>query len=141
MRKTKPVRKTKIVDGQVCSVRGVPLTRASNTMTEAAFVSWVLSYLRNITKRWKPKFDRLNMGRKKLPLGKNGRDVWANTCEYCGEWFRTDDLEMDHLTPVGGLLSFDEIPRWLNNALVEIDGYRRACIPCHKQKTKEERIK
>jgi len=117
----------------------VKKTRCSGTKTEASMVAWVLSYLRKMTLRWKPRFDRLNEGRQKKPLGVNGREVWANTCENCCKWFKTSDLAMDHITPIGGLKSLDEAGRWLNNALVEKDGYQRLCKPCHKIKSNTER--
>jgi 5-methylcytosine-specific restriction endonuclease McrA len=117
----------------------VERTRCSGTKTEAGMVSWVLSYLRKMTLRWKPRFDRLNDGREKRPLGTNGREVWANTCEKCKKWYKTSDLAMDHIVPIGGLKSLDEAGRWLKMALVEIDGYQRLCKKCHDKKTADER--
>lgn len=117
----------------------VERTRCSGTKTEAGMVSWVLSYLRKMTLRWKPRFDRMNEGRKKKPLGKNGREVWANTCEHCNKWFKTSDLDMDHVLPIGGMKSLDEAGRWLKMALVEIEGYQRLCKKCHDKKTLVER--
>lgn len=102
-------------------------------------VAWVLSYLRKMTLRWKPRFDRLNVGRQKKPLGVNGREVWANTCEHCLKWFRVCDLDADHVKPIGGFRKFSDAERWLTNALVEADAYQRLCSSCHKIKTAEER--
>jgi len=117
----------------------VERTRCSGTKTEAGMVSWVLSYLRKMTLRWKPRFDRLNDGRMKKPLGKNGKEVWANTCEQCGKWFKLSDLAMDHIEPIGGMTKLEDAGRWLTKALVEIDGYQRLCKADHKTKTAEER--
>lgn len=119
----------------------VERTRCSGTKTEAGMVAWVLSYLRKMTLRWKPRFDRLNAGREKKPLGKNGKDVWANTCEHCGKWFKLSDLVMDHVEPIGGMRSLEDAGRWLTKALVEVDGYQRLDKSCHDIKTKEERAK
>ena len=117
----------------------VERTRCSGTKTEAGMVSWVLSYMRKMTLRWKPRFDKMNDGRVKKPLGKNGKEVWANTCEHCKKWFKTSDLDMDHITPIGGMKCLDDAGRWLKNALVETDGYQRLCHECHNIKTQSER--
>ena len=119
----------------------VPRTRCSGTMTEAGMLSWVLSALRKLTLRWKPRFDRLNEGRVKLPYGKNGREVWCNSCEGCKLLFKTGDLAMDHIKPIGGLQSLEGAGQWLINALVETDGYQRLCKKCHDIKTAGERKK
>jgi len=119
----------------------VPRTRCSGTMTEAGVVSWVLSALRRLTMKWKPKFERLNAGRIKLPYGKNGREVWCNSCEECKIFFRTCDLEMDHIENLGGLQKLEDAGQWLIKALVESDGYQRLCHSCHQIKIKEERKK
>lgn len=118
----------------------VERTRCSGTKTEAGMVSWVLSYLRKMTLRWKPRFDRMNEGRVKKPFGKNNKEVWANTCEHCKEWFRITDLAADHIVPIGGLKTLEEAGRWLKMALVEIDGYQRLCKECHDVKTASERV-
>lgn len=115
----------------------VERTRCSGTKTEAGMVSWVLSYMRKMTLRWKPRFDKMNDGRVKKPLGKNGKEVWANTCEHCKKWFKTSDLDMDHIMPIGGMRSLEDAGRWLTNALVETDGYQRLCHKCHLQKGKD----
>lgn len=117
----------------------VEKTRCSGTKTKAGIVSWVLSHLRKMTLRWKPRFDKLNEGRFRLPYGKNGKPVWCNSCESCKLMFRTGDLVMDHIEPIGGLKSLEDAGRWLVKALVEIDGYQRLCKNCHKIKTLEER--
>ena len=117
----------------------VERTRCSGTKTEAGMISWVLSGLRRLTLRWKPRFDRLNDGRQKKPLGKNGKEVWANTCEKCKKWCKLSDLVMDHIEPIGGMRSLEDAGRWLIRALVEVDGYQRLCKKCHDIKTKEER--
>ena len=117
----------------------VARTRCSGTKTEAGLVSWVLSGLRRMTLRWKPRYDRMNECREKKPLGVNGREVWANTCEHCRKWFKTSDLAMDHIEPIGGMTKLEDAGRWLDKALVEVDGYQRLCKECHDKKTAEER--
>jgi hypothetical protein len=102
-------------------------------------VSWVLSYLRKMTLRWKPRFDAMNDGRIKKPFGKNGKEVWANTCQHCGNWFKISELDADHIDPIGGLRTLQDAGRWLEKALVEQDGYQRLCKGCHDKKTSQER--
>ena len=132
-------RKTKIIDGVICSVRGVPLTRASNTMTEAQFFSWILSNARRLTIKWKPRNDKLNEGR--VPYkGNDKRTKWCYSCEHCGQYFKRSQIDLDHIVPCGGISCFEDIEGWYRRAFVEKDGFRRLCIECHNRRTQQDRI-
>ena len=72
-------------EGKYYTKRGVELTRASNTMTEAQFWAFILSALRKATKFWKPKMDCLNDGRRKYE-GDNKRLKWEYLCDSCSKY-------------------------------------------------------
>lgn len=135
----KKQRKTKIIDGQICSVRGVPLTRCSNTLTERQFVAFILSGLRRLTKYWKPKLDKMIEGRRAY-TGTDKRTKWEFQCYTCKKWFKQKDIEMDHIYNCAGLADLADVPRWIEQAFCEKDGYQILCKPCHLQKTKTERL-
>lgn len=135
----KKARKTKLIDGKVCSARGVPLTRASGTMTEAEFFSFILSGLRRITRFWKPAMDCL-AAVKKPYKGVDKRTKWVYTCACCGEDHKRVNVQVDHITPIGGMNGWDKLVIWCQKAFVEKEGYQVLCKNCHKIKTLQERI-
>ena len=115
---------------------GVELTHCSNTMTKAQMVGRVLSALRESTRYWLPKMDKLNEGRRKRADG-----VLENKCEQCEDWFRLNDLEVDHIVPCGGMNCFSKAQGWLEKAFVEKEGFQLLCKICHLQKTLREKKK
>jgi hypothetical protein len=136
-------KKRKVVekDGKFYSARGVELTRASHTKTENEFIAHVLGSLRNGTKFWKPKMEKLAEGRRPNQSS-NKRLKWENNCEQCKQWFPESSIQIDHVIPCGGISGddwLDKIKEWIIKAYVEIDGYQRLCKQCHAEKTKKER--
>jgi hypothetical protein len=115
---------------------GVELTHCSNTMTKAQMVGRVLSALRESTRYWLPKMDKLNEGTRKRADG-----TFENKCEQCEDWFRLNDLEVDHIVPCGGMNCFSKAQGWLEKAFVEKEGFQLLCKICHLQKTLREKKK
>ena len=139
--KKKKVRKVIEKDGKFYTPRGVELTRASHTKTEAEFSAYILSALRKATKFWKPKMDKLHEGRRPSQ-NINKRLKWENNCERCGGWFPESSIEVDHIVPCGGISGIDwldKIKPWVIKAFVEVDGFQRLCLWCHLRKTSEEK--
>ncbi len=138
---SKAKKKQRIViekDGKYYTKRGVELTRASHTKTEAEFWAYILSALRRATKYWRPKMDKLKEGRRPNQSN-NKRLKWENNCERCKKWYPESDIEVDHIINCGGITSIDKVAPWIIKAFVEVDGYQRLCKICHKQKTQKER--
>lgn len=122
------------------TVRGVELTRASQTLTEAQFWAFILSTLRRATKFWRPKMDKLKEGRRKSQSD-NKRLKWENQCEQCLGWFPESYIEIDHIKACGGINGLDKVCPFIINAFCEVEGFQRLCKPCHQIKTIEERKK
>jgi len=125
-------------DGKWWSVRGVELTRASGTMTEAEFWAFILSVLRGGTKFWKPKLEKKLEGRR-TNESSNKKLKYEYQCEGCLGWVPEKELQMDHKIACGGINGADKVVAWLLRAFVEKDGFQRLCKTCHKAKTLEER--
>lgn len=125
-------------DGHFYTKRGVELTRAYNTKTEAEFWSFILSALRAATKFWKPKMVKLLDGRRESQSS-NKRLKWEFSCESCKGWFPQTEIQIDHIVPCGGINGIDKVVPWIIKAFVEIDGFQRLCLSCHTKKTNEEK--
>ncbi len=140
----KKVRKYHEIDGKRYSIKHKKLLcRASQTLTEAEFSAKILSILRNGTKFWKPKMDKLIEGRRPNQSN-NKRLKWENNCEQCKKWFPEKEIEVDHIIPCGGISGddwLDKVKGWIIKAYIEIDGFQRLCKTCHNKKTIEEKLK
>lgn len=118
--------------------RGVPLTRASESLTEAQFFSWIRSSLRRLSLRWKPRIEVLKDNRRPY-TGESKRTKWEYSCADCKKWFLMKDIEVDHVVPAGSLKSFNDIGPFVERLLCEKDGYQVLCKVCHLKRTNESR--
>lgn len=114
----------------------VPRTRAGGTWTEAQFFNWIRGALRRAATRWPVKFHVLNEA-KYVVEGQRHRFEYE--CAGCGEGFKGSDVEVDHVVPAGSLLSFDDIPAFVERLFCEADGLQVLCKGCHRAKTNAEK--
>lgn len=126
-------------NNKLYTIRGIELTRCSNTKTEAEFFSWILSHCRRLTLKWKPANDCLMENREPYN-GSDKRTKWQYICQHCTKRFKRKDVHLDHIIKCGGINCFDDISKWFQKALVEKDGYQVLCSTCHAYKTGAERI-
>ncbi len=118
----------------------VPRTRNSNTMTEAAFWSWLRSALRQRSRWWKPIGEAKKLARRAYK-GVNKRQKWEYKCATCTHFFKSDDVNVDHIVPAGTLKKYSDLPGFVERLFCEVDNLQILCNPCHNIKTKKERIK
>ena len=113
--------------------------------TDATFWAWLRGGLRKAVWNKHPvKLTLLKKKRKKLPIGRAGRLVWAIKCACCEKWFRETEVVVDHIIPAGSLLSLDDIKQFVTRlALVGEEDLQPLCnhhpLSCHKIKTHAER--
>ena len=105
--------------------------------TTGKFWGFVRGHLRRMFMRWPPKYQALEDAKRDF-AGK-GRQKFEYQCASCKEWFKQKDVDVDHIEPAGSLLSFDDLPMFVNKLLPPKEGLQVLCKPCHKLKTKEER--
>lgn len=115
----------------------IPRTRATNTMTEAQYWSFIRSALRNKSRFWKPIQDAKVLARRNN-RSENKRLKYEYQCAICKDWFPEKLIEVDHLVQVGSLKSGDDLKQFVENLFCEVDKLRVLCEPCHKIITKEQ---
>jgi len=115
----------------------VPRTRASNTMTESQYWSFIRSALRNKSRYWKPIQDA-KVAARRANQSENKRLKYEYQCAICSMWFPEKEIEVDHLYRVGSLRSGDDLKTFVDNLFCEVDKLRVLCEPCHKKVTKEQ---
>lgn len=74
-------------------------------------------------------------------VGPNKRQRFEHQCNSCKEWFKQDDVQIDHIEPAGSFLELT--PECIGNFVYRLfEGkLQKLCIACHKVKSAEERKK
>ena len=98
--------------------------------TDARKTSFIMSALRNASRRWGPAY----ASRKAARIGHN-----AYRCAACKKIFGSKEIKVDHIKPVRSVNptenSWDLI---IKRMFPEVDGYQVLCKDCHSTKTKAE---
>lgn len=121
----------------------------ANSMTEAAFRSYLMNMLRKKSLYWKPMAAAKRAARcGSLPNPKTGRPNIAVKCNICAVKLLEKECKLDHLEPVIPLEGFtgDNLVcgyDWgvvIKRMFVEADGYQVICKKCHDILTKEQNL-
>ena len=109
--------------------------------TTSKFWSFIRSALRAAWSRYPVKYEVLNracVGRKLNP--KSGREAKMYRCNVCGKEFVAKDVSVDHITPVGELRCYEDLPTFVKNLFCSESELQVLCnAQCHAKKTLEER--
>lgn len=115
-------------------------TRAGNTMTEAAYKSFIKSGLRTKSRRWPPIFQCLNESKVGKQINKlTGRLAMHHRCCDCEGAFPAKNVVVDHkhtVVPMTGFTTWDDV---ILRLFVEKHLLQVMCKPCHHWKTQAER--
>lgn len=107
--------------------------------TEAKFWGYVRSGLRSKATRWPPKYT-VKQRNKRAYSGPNPRQKFEYKCDGCGNYFPDKEVEVDHIEPVGSLLSFEDLPGFVERLFCPVEGLQLLCKDgCHRAKTNKER--
>jgi len=84
------------------------------------------------------RFDCLKSNRRKY-VGDNKRQRYEHQCNKCKNWFRQDEVQIDHVVPCGSFLELT--PECIGNFVYRMfqGELQKLCSECHKKKSKEER--
>jgi 5-methylcytosine-specific restriction endonuclease McrA len=117
----------------------VPKIRNSGTMTESAFWSMIRSTLRQKSRWWKPISECKKLAQRAYK-GSNKRQKWEYKCNECKNWFKGDEINVDHIKPAGSLNCASDLPIFVEKLFCEVDNLQVLCKTCHDKKTKLEKI-
>lgn len=116
----------------------VERTRNGYTMTESAFWIMIRTTLRSKSRFWKPIADAKRKARR-LYKGENKRQKWEYQCNQCKQWFKYEQIHVDHIIPCGELTDYSHLPGFVERLFVEVEGLQCLCHNCHSVKTQEEK--
>ena len=107
-------------------------------MTEAAFYGRLRSMLRKSSQWWVPIKQTL-INARRPNQSDNKRLKWEFKCAQCQQWFRADEVQVDHTIPCGPLTSLEHLPRFVANLFDEnLSHYQVLCKADHQEKTNAE---
>lgn len=111
--------------------------------TEGRVHAFIVAVLRAGTRRWPPKFETLNEAKTEKKVNeKTGRLAQHYQCAMCEGEFTSKDIQVDHKQPVvdpkKGFTTWDN---YIERLFCEKDNLQVLCVPCHKEKSKEEKAK
>lgn len=112
--------------------------RASGTMTESAFWTFIRSTLRQKSRWWKPILKAKLRARRKYN-GVNKRQKYEYRCNKCKKWFPDKLVNVDHIKPVGTLTCAQDLPQFVERLFCEEDNLQVLCSTCHDKKTLKEK--
>lgn len=77
---------------------------------------------------------------KRAYKGDNKRQKFEYQCNHCKNWFKDSEVQIDHIIPVGSLLSWDDVTPFLKKLIPEDpNAFQVLCKDCHQVKTDKER--
>ena len=107
----------------------------AGTMTESQFFSKIRSSLRQSFRYWKPMQNALELAsRPSQSLNKRLKKEYQ--CAKCKNWFKRDDVQIDHIEECGSLNKYEDIVPFIIKLTKENPkDYQILCKAHHKEKT------
>jgi 5-methylcytosine-specific restriction endonuclease McrA len=118
----------------------VPRTRNHGRWTESTFWSFIRSSLRQKSRWWIPILEAKKRV-KRAYNGPNKRQKFEYKCASCGNFFADKNCQVDHIIPAGTLKCATDLPLFVENLFIEIEGLQVLCTQCHDKKTKKDNEK
>lgn len=111
--------------------------------TDGRLKAFIISALRAGSRRYPPKFETLNEAKTEKKINeKTGRLAQHYRCNLCSAEFTNKDMEVDHIEPVvnpaEGFVNWDT---FISRLFCDKSNLQAICKPCHKAKTKQEKVK
>ena len=108
--------------------------------TKSRYFSFIRSGLRRMWTRYPVKYRVLEKARRKYS-GEDKRTKWEYVCSNCNNWYKSKEVQVDHIKPAGSLKEYSDLPEFVSNLFCGEENLQVLCKPCHAEKTKEERKK
>jgi len=105
--------------------RRVKRTRNLETWTESQYWGRIRSSLRRMSMYWKPLNEAKKRARKSV---KGKRHKYEYQCAMCNNWFKSNEVQVDHIIEAGSLKSSDDLKGFVDRLFCEdVDGFQVLC--------------
>lgn len=103
--------------------------------------AFIVSVLRNGSRRWPPKYETLNEAKTVKKVNpKTRRQAQHFLCAKCKKDFPQKEIQVDHKKPVvDPKVGFIDWDTYIARLFCEKKNFSTLCVTCHKEKTKKER--
>jgi len=108
--------------------------RNAGTFTEGAYWMFIRNALRRRSIVWKP-ISLCKQLASRPYTGPNKRQKYEYRCNICKEWFKGNEVAVDHIIPVGSLRNAQDLPNFVEGLFCEIDNLQCICSTCHTAKS------
>jgi 5-methylcytosine-specific restriction endonuclease McrA len=114
--------------------------RNANTLSESEYFSKIRSALRKAFTYWKPA--QIALKKASRPnQSDNKRLKFEFQCAECKNWFKRDDVHIDHIIECGSLKGYDDIVPFIMRLTTEnVEDFQVLCKHHHLEKTKKQRL-
>lgn len=111
--------------------------------TDGRKKAFVVSVLRSGTRRWPPKYQAKDLAKTERKINpKSGKLAQHYKCASCQGEFTSTNVEVDHVKPViDPAIGFTTWDNFIAALYCDIDNLQVLCVPCHKEKSLNERKK
>lgn len=115
----------------------------SKPWTEGRLKSFITTTLRSGMRRYPPKYEALKLAYTETKVNpKSGRMARHFRCNNCKEEFTQSNINVDHIeAAVDPKVGFVDWNTFISRLFCSVTNLQVLCIPCHKEKSKEERNK
>ena len=100
-------------------------------------INWIKKVIERASVKWPPRAEALRKASRISQLP-DKRTKFERQCNHCKEWFKSSQIQMDHIVPKGNY-SRESFFQWLERCFPPAKGWQVLCIPCHKKKTANEK--
>lgn len=108
--------------------------------SKSRYFGFIRSGLRMMWTRYPIKHKVMEEARRAYK-GTDKRTKWEYKCATCKKWFKTKEVQVDHINPAGSLKEYSDLPKFVSNLFCDKSNLQVLCKECHAVKTKEERRK
>jgi 5-methylcytosine-specific restriction endonuclease McrA len=108
--------------------------------TEARVRSFITTGLRQMSRRWPPKYETLAEAYIETKKNKKtGRLAKHYKCNACNELFPGSEIQIDHILPVVEVTGFTTWDSFISRLFCGKENLQAICKTCHLVKTKQEK--
>ena len=98
---------------------------------------WMKRYIEGLSYKWTPRNEAMKRASRISQLS-DKRVKFERQCAQCKKWFKTADVQVDHIVPKGRY-SRETFFVWLERLFCPTDGFQILCKPCHVKKSNNEK--